>query len=144
MAKKDFLIKETIECGKGVFSKRLCPKDEVLFSFGTAIVTWTKANHRSIQLGKNKWLNPSQKELGYYVNHSCNPNARFKAPHHLAALNNIQPNQEITLDYSTLVNIPKWDMECACGEKTCRKIIRSYPKLPLKLQKKYKDMVSFK
>ena len=144
MAKKDFLIKETIECGKGVFRKRLCPKDEVLFSFGTKVVSWTKANHRSIQLGKNKWLNPSQKELGYYVNHSCNPNARFKAPHHLAALSNIKQNQEITLDYSTLVNIPKWDMECACGEKNCRKIIRSYPKLPLKLQKKYKDMVSFK
>src|SRR3989338_9204016 len=118
MKKRHFLVKETPQCGKGVFSTKTHPK--------------------------NKWLNPSKKELGYYVNHSCNPNARFKAPHHLAALRTIRPNQEITLDYSTLVNIPKWDMGCACGEKTCRKIIRSYPKLPLKLQKKYKDIVSFK
>ncbi|MBI2627672.1 SET domain-containing protein [Candidatus Nomurabacteria bacterium] len=144
MKKRHFLVKETPQCGKGVFSTKTHPKNELLFSFGSKIVPWRKANHRSIQLGKNKWLNPSKKELGYYVNHSCNPNARFKAPHHLAALRTIRPNQEITLDYSTLVNIPKWDMGCACGEKTCRKIIRSYPKLPLKLQKKYKDIVSFK
>ena|SRR3989338_1466040 len=143
MAKKDFFVAETPKCGKGVFSTKTHPKNEILFSFGTAVVPWIKANHRSIQLGKNKWLNPCTIELGYYVNHSCNPNARFKAPHHLAALNNIKSNQEITLDYSTLVNIPGWDMECSCGEKNCRKIIRSYSKLPAKLQKKYRDIVSF-
>ena len=139
--KKYFLIKETPDCGKGIFSKRAQRKDEVLFSFGTAVVPWTEANHRSIQLGKNKWLNPSTKELGYYVNHSCNPNARFKAPHYLAALRKIKSNEEITLDYSTLIDIPKWDMGCACGEKNCRKVIKSYSKLPAKLKKKYRDIV---
>ena|SRR3989338_1382961 len=143
MAEKDFLIKETPGCGKGVFSKRAHRKNEVLFSFGSHIVSWSKANHRSIQLGKNKWLNPSKTELGYYLNHSCSPNARFQAPHFIAALRKIKPREEITLDYSTLVNIPKWDMPCFCGEKNCRKIIRSYSKLPVKIQKKYKDIVSF-
>ncbi len=143
MVKATFLIKETSKCGKGVFSNKAHRKNEALFSFGTKIVPWTKANHRSIQLGRNKWLNPSQKELGYYVNHSCNPNAKFKAPHFIAALRNIKPNQEITLDYSTLINIPKWDMPCACGEKNCRKLIKSYSKLSRTLQKKYKDIVSF-
>src|SRR3989344_3133586 len=143
MTKKDFLVAETPSCGKGVFSKRLCSKNDILFTFGTKVVPWAKANHRSIQLGKNKWLNPSTKELGYYVNHSCNPNARFIAPHHLAVLREIKPNEEITLDYSTLVNIPKCDMHCACGGKNCRKVIKSYSKLPKKLQEKYKDIVSF-
>ena len=143
MAKTDFLIKETPQCGKGVFSTKTHFKNEVLFSFGSKVVPWRKANHRSIQLGKNKWLNPSTKELGYYVNHSCSPNARFIAPHHLAALRNIKSNEEITLDYSTLVNIPKWDMKCACREKICRKLIKSYSKLPREIQKKYQDTVSF-
>ena len=144
MTKKDFLVAETPSCGKGVFSKRLCSKNDILFTFGTKVVPWTKANHRSIQLGKNKWLNPSTKELGYYVNHSCNPNARFKAPHYLAALRKIKSNEEITLDYSTLIDIPKWDMGCACGEKNCRKIIKGYSQSPEEVQKKYKDIVSFK
>lgn len=141
--KKYFLIKETPECGKGIFSRKARRKNEILFSFGSQVVPWTKANHRSIQLGKNRWLNPSKQELGYYVNHSCNPNAQFKAPHHVAALQDIKPNQEITLDYSTLVNIPRWGMECSCGAKNCRKMIKSYSKLPRKLQKEYKEIVSF-
>lgn len=141
--KKDFLIKETPACGKGIFSRKARHKNEILFSFGSKVVPWIKANHRSVQLGKNKWLNPSKRELGYYVNHSCNPNAQFKAPHHVAALRQIKSNEEITLDYSTLVNIPKWDMLCTCGEKNCRKIIRSYSKSPRNIQKKYKEIVSF-
>ncbi|HLD39862.1 MAG TPA: SET domain-containing protein [Candidatus Nanoarchaeia archaeon] len=144
MSKANFLIKETPECGKGIFSKKAHPKNEVLFSFGSKIVSWFKANHRSIQLGKNKWLNPSKKELGYYVNHSCQPNARFKAPHHVAALRAIKPGEEITLDYATLVNIPKWDMDCSCGKKNCRKMVKSYSKSPKSIQKKYKGIVSFK
>ncbi len=144
MKKSNFIIKETPLCGKGIFSTKMHPKHEILFSFGTKIVPWFKANHRSIQLGKNKWLNPSKNELGCYVNHSCNPNAQFKAPHFVAALRNIRARQEITLDYTTLVNIPNWDMPCSCGYKDCRKKIKSYAKSPAKLQKKYKGIVSFR
>jgi len=144
MTNLKFLIKETLKCGKGVFSKKAHLKNEILFSFGSKVVPWTRANHRSIQLGKNKWLNPSKNELGYFVNHSCNPNAYFKAPHFVAALRTIKANQEITLDYSTLVNIPKWDMDCACREKNCRKIIKSYSKLTQKIQEKYENIVSFR
>lgn len=142
--KKDFLIKETLGCGKGVFSRKNYRKNKILFTFGTKVVPWFKANHRSIQLGKNRWLNPGKKELGYYVNHSCNPNARFKRPNFVAALRAIKSGEEITIDYSTLVNITKWDMECACGQKYCRKIIKSYSQSPQKIQKKYKDIVSFR
>ncbi|MDO8511237.1 MAG: SET domain-containing protein-lysine N-methyltransferase [Nanoarchaeota archaeon] len=141
--KKDFLVKETPGCGKGVFSTKSFRKNQQLFSFGTKIVSWKKANHRSVQLGKNRWLNPSRYDLGYYVNHSCNPNARFEKPHFIAALRPIKPGQEITLDYATLVNIPKWDMPCFCGQNNCRKIIKSYSKLPKNIQKKYKDIISF-
>lgn len=138
-----FFIKDTKLCGLGVFSKKSYPRNKVLFVFGTKIVPWTKANHRSIQLGKNRWLNPSKKDLGYYVNHSCNPNARFKAPHFIASLRKIKPGEEITLDYSTLVNIPKWDMPCACGNKNCRKIIKSFSRLPKRTRQKLKEIISF-
>lgn len=144
MDKTHFLVKETPGCGKGVFTTRSFQKDEVLFTFAEKIVPWAKANHRSVQLGKNKWLNPSKDDLGYYLNHSCNPNARFKAPHFIAALQPIHAKEEITIDYSTVVNTAKWDMQCACGNANCRKLITSYSKSPVEIQEKYKDIISFK
>ena len=140
----NFLIKDTTHCGKGVFSRKSFRKDQILFVFGKKVVPWTKADHRSVQLGKNKWLNPDQEDIGYYLNHSCDPNARFKRPNFIAALRSIQADEEITLDYATLINIPKWDMPCCCGQKNCRKIIKSYCKSPKMIQKKYKDIVSFR
>ena len=141
--KKDFLITETPGCGEGVFSRKSFRKNQILFVFGKKVVPWTKANHRSIQLGKNKWLNPSKEDLGYYLNHSCHPNAGFKASHFIAALRAIRPDEEITIDYASVINIPKWDMSCCCGHKNCRKMIESYSQSPKAIQKKYKEMVSF-
>ncbi|MEK6809116.1 MAG: SET domain-containing protein [Nanoarchaeota archaeon] len=143
MTNTNFIIREAPGCGKGVFSTKSHRKEEILFVFAEKVVPWTKANHRSVQLGKNRWLTPGKQDMGYYVNHSCDPNARFKKPHFIAALRSIKAGEEITLDYSTLVDIPKWDMECACGEKNCRKIIKSYSKSPKETQKKYENMLSF-
>src|SRR3989344_6317573 len=133
MKQSNFRIRETPGCGKGVFSSKSSQKNEILFSFGKTIVPWTKANHRSIQLGKNRWLNPGKNDLGYYLNHSCHPNAYFKAPHFIAALRSIKPGQEITIDYASVINIPSWNMPCCCGYKNCRKMIKSYSKSPTKI-----------
>ena len=143
MKKTNFLVKDTADCGEGIFSRRLFRKNQVLFAFGKKVVPWIKANHRSIQLGKNKWLNPGKNDLGFYLNHSCHPNARFMKPHFIAALHAIKPNEEITIDYASVINIPSWDMECACGQKNCRKLIKSYSKSPNDIQKKYKGITSF-
>ena len=144
MEKAHFLVKETPGCGKGVFTKKSVQKDEILFTFATKIVPWAKANHRSIQLGKNRWLNPSEEDLGFYLNHSCDPNAYFKKQHIIAALKDIPAHEEITIDYSTVVNTPRWDMHCFCKEKNCRNLIRSYSKLPAELQEKYRNQTSFR
>ena len=141
--KKKFLIKETPGYGKGVFSIKSHKKNEILFVFGEKIVLWTKANHRSIRLGKNRWLNPSTDDLGHYLNHACHPNARFKKPHFIAALRSIKPGEQITIDYATVVNIAKWNLKCACGEKNCRKLIKSYSRSAKNIQEKYKDITSF-
>lgn len=141
--KKYFLVKDTAGCGKGVFSRKSFRKGEILFVFGTEIVPWKKANHRSIQLAKNRWLNPATEDLGYFLNHSCHPNAQFLAPHFIAASSGIGPGEEITIDYTSVVNIPKWDMECCCGNKDCRKIVKSYPQSPKEIQEKYTGLTSF-
>jgi|SRR5436189_3878533 len=60
----------------------------------------------------------------HYINHSCTPNAFTRTVHRqliFFALRDIQPGEEITIDYeSTLHSDSK---RCTCGAATCRKTI---------------------
>jgi SET domain-containing protein len=57
----------------------------------------------------------------HYINHSCCPNAYMKSHYgrmQFYALRDIQPNEEITVDYhSTLHPDTK---RCRCGTPSCR------------------------
>lgn len=63
-------------------------------------------------------------------NHSCNPNAGIRNNGILFALRDINLGDEIMYDYSTTVDDVIWNMECACLEKNCRKIIGDFQSLP--------------
>lgn len=84
---------------------------------------------------KNKWIDviyPLQ-----YTNHSCNPSSGIKGKVTIVALRDIKKDEEITIDYSTTECDDLWEMKCNCGEKNCRKVIRSVQHLPVKQFKKY-------
>jgi hypothetical protein len=50
----------------------------------------------------------------------------------------IKPNEEIVIDYSTIIaDDDIWKMKCSCGNKNCRKIIGKFSRIPKKLQKEY-------
>ncbi|MBI2573027.1 SET domain-containing protein-lysine N-methyltransferase [Candidatus Woesearchaeota archaeon] len=135
--------KTTYGAGDGIFAQAQFNPYQELFVFAENIQPWKKATHRSIHLAKDRWLTPSKEEWGWYLNHSCTPNAAFKLPNKIIALNQIQKNEEITIDYSTVVHTPKWDMECLCNSKDCRKVIRSFPSMPPEFQEKYKEFNSW-
>ncbi|MDO8656516.1 MAG: SET domain-containing protein [Nanoarchaeota archaeon] len=100
-----------------------------------------------IGVGKDKWINPSYPNQ--YLNHSCNPNAGIKGAitisqdksvkgkYVIVALKPIKEGEEITIDYSIIEGDDLWEMKCKCGEKNCRKIIRSIQHLPERQFKKY-------
>jgi hypothetical protein len=88
-----------------------------------------------VGIGKNRWINPDYPNQ--YLNHSCNPNSGIKGKVTMVALKNIKEGEEITIDYSTIEGDDMWEMKCHCGEKNCRKIIRSIQFLPDKQFKKY-------
>src|SRR3989344_5308661 len=50
---------------------------------------------------------------------------------------NKKEGEEITIDYSIIEGDDMWKMKCNCGEKNCRKIIRSIQYLPTRTFKKY-------
>jgi ribosomal protein S18 acetylase RimI-like enzyme len=54
-----------------------------------------------------------------YGNHSCNPNL---SGNHVA-LRNIEPGEELTVDYAQFSDI-NWSMECHCGSKNCKGIVK--------------------
>src|SRR4051794_40034654 len=75
-----------------------------------------------------------------FTNHSCEPNCglRVRADgFSMVALYDIGANEELTYDYSTHQEHPAEDMECACGSRTCRGLVRSFSTLPPQLRRRY-------
>jgi hypothetical protein len=101
-----------------------------------------------IGIGENKWIDPDYPNQ--YLNHSCNPNSGIKGTirtkdngeditgkYTIVALKKIKEGEEITIDYSTIEGDDLWEMECNCGEKNCRKTIRSVTHIPEEQFKRY-------
>lgn len=93
------------------------------------------ANSCWIGVSKNIWIDP---HLPYrFINHSCNPSAGIRGKVTLVALKNLEVDDEVTLDYSTIEGDPRWYMNCSCGESNCRKKIKSIEFLPKKIFDRY-------
>lgn len=144
-------IKKSFMVGNGIFTNRNIKKGEFLFevkgrikkgsygpgsnqNFQKYLSIWPN----SIVIGKNTWLNPYSSNPWRYINHSCKPNAVRKSKTTIIAFKDIQKDEEVTIDYSITEEDPEWTMKCACGEKICRKTIRSIQFLPKRIFLKYK------
>jgi len=130
--------------GKGIFAKKNIKKDEIIF---VAKGTIKKGGYSSdcytegpnwVALGKNIWLSSFPNNPLRYINHSCSPNAGLKGRVTVVAMKKIKKNEQITIDYSITEADPFWKMKCNCGQKNCRKIIKSIRFLSPSLFKKYK------
>jgi SET domain-containing protein len=64
-----------------------------------------------------------------FINHSCDPNCRamvFKGHILYIAARDIQPGEELTVDYQFEPDVPK--VRCICGSHRCRGTINLPPK----------------
>jgi hypothetical protein len=77
----------------------------------------------------------------YYHNHSCNPNTWMKNEVTIIARRNIEPGEELTLDYA-MIEADEDHVavaECRCGTPECRKRITGKDwRLP-ELQERYEN-----
>lgn len=145
---KKLIIKES-QLGKAVFSNQNLKKDEYIIEFKGALLKSNELpeinnpeDDRYIQVEKNIYMGPSG---GYddFFNHSCDPNAGVIFQNGkviLKSIKAIQKNEEITWDYSTTMDEDDWKMNCLCGNKNCRKIIKDFKHLPKKIQNKYTQL----
>ncbi|MCX6814076.1 MAG: SET domain-containing protein-lysine N-methyltransferase [Candidatus Aenigmarchaeota archaeon] len=101
----------------------------------SAAATKSKGIHEGdvLQAGFNKYIDCTKPCV--YVNHSCNPNTGVKDDRELFAIKNIKADEQITFDYSTVMDEDDWEMDCKCGSRNCRKRIRDFKYLPKSLQK---------
>ena len=128
--------------GKGVFAGEDIKKGDVIQYIKGKTRFLTIKNKKDslsypnwIGVGKSQWINPEYPNQ--YLNHSCNPNSGIKGKVTMIATRDIKEGEEIAIDYSIIEGDDLWEMKCACGEKNCRKIIRSVRYIPVKQFKKY-------
>lgn len=100
----------------------------------------TFANPDWVGIAKDQWIDPEKPYK--FLNHSCNPTVGVKGRVTLVVLRDMKEGEEVTVDYSTIEGDPNWEMECACGEGNCRKIVKSVQFMPEDQFEKYLPYVS--
>lgn len=134
--------------GVGLFASRDIKKGEVVLVVRGERIKFLIDNSNKAKiaelnwfgLSKNTWIGVSN-NLCDFINHSCNPNVGIKGKVTLIAINDIKKEEEITLDYSLNESDIFWSMRCNCGNKNCRKVIKSIQFLPKETFKKYKKYI---
>jgi len=130
--------------GVGVFTNIKIPANSIVLEFGGDLHDNKKIPQPEVlQIGPNYYLSPSG-NIGDAVRHNCNPNCYLHIVGKRAFLYStyvIEPNTEITFDYSTSSTdtLDSWTMQCNCGSFNCRKVISGLQYLDPLLQEEYKQ-----
>lgn len=127
--------------GLGVFTRRSYKENEMILIFAGDEVTSAKISDFThfMQISPQAYLGPSG-QLDDYINHNCDPNcAVFFQEDILAlkAIRDIKIEEQLSIDYSTIIFNEPTIFECACHSKKCRVVVGNFYTLPLKMQKTY-------
>jgi uncharacterized protein len=115
--------------GKGCFSVARFKSGHKIAEYTGEKISNAEANRRAnrrrlrICAINNRWsIDGSRGGNGtHYINHSCTPNAYMKILYgHIlfVALFDIQPGEEITIDYESTLHSDR--KRCTCGAPSCR------------------------
>lgn len=148
-------VKDTGIYGKSLFAKRDFKKNELVFvAFGPII---TEPNLYTIPIAYEEkrdiflHIEPRKPNgnLSQYICHSCEPNLGIKERTMFVAMQNINRDTEVTIDYAMIIPEfpePAWkewkDWKCSCGRKSCRGWVKGYFQLEEFERRKYAGYVS--
>jgi uncharacterized protein len=155
MEKKSYLSpkakKSKSKTGWGVFVVESIRKGEILIDFTNgrgrlidleeAERLYEQGNDRMIRVADDMYFSDTtldELEDVDLVNHSCEPNGGMWGNFKIVAMRNIEPGEEITIDYAMVENNPGYKLECLCGNETCRGVVTGYDWKKKELQDKYK------
>ena len=139
--------------GYGVFATSLIVKRELICRMKGEEISVPELKKR-YEKGEERLSDPLQIEEAKYIdlgkpyvliNHSCNPNSAIINKNDLVAIRDIQPEEEISYDYSATEwtdnsfweGYDEWFMECNCGSSLCRKKIAEFLLLSDNIKENY-------
>jgi SET domain len=127
-------VRKTKLKGRGLFTASFIPAGtRVLALEGQrAKVQDLPPDSMALQIDDDWWLYSDGSSLDDCVNHSCDPNTGFaRNDPVLYALRDIEPEEELSWDYSTSISLKGWSLSCLCGSKSCRGVVLSFDELTL-------------
>lgn len=134
-------IKTSLQHGRGVFAREPIQAGEAILNFSGPLLKRAdlRQDDYHLQVGADLYLGASG-EADDYVNHSCEPNAGFRGGLVLVARRDIEPEEEITWDYSTAIDEADFEgFACRCGAPQCRGVVRSFRHLDSTTRKRLQD-----
>ena len=140
-----FHIATTEEKGRGLFAKRKIFKDEHVIEIKSVPVDVDAVEKEDeqylLQVDTDRYVRARNSAI--FINHSCEPNTGIRENSSIVAIKDIEEDEELCFDYSTTMDEDDWTMECRCGNKNCRGLIRDFKYLSNKQKVEYlrKDIV---
>ncbi|MER6950232.1 SET domain-containing protein-lysine N-methyltransferase [Nonomuraea sp. NPDC000554] len=109
----------------GLFAIEQIHQDEVVMRLGgqtindeTLACLTPPYSSLTVEEGLHLLLDPAHPVR--YGNHSCDPNLWHRDATTLIARRDIDPGEELTIDYATHSGVEAWSMDCRCGSTLCR------------------------
>ncbi|HEX5707803.1 MAG TPA: SET domain-containing protein-lysine N-methyltransferase [Pyrinomonadaceae bacterium] len=123
-------VRESPIDGRGCFATAFFPKGRKIAEYAGERITRREAarrmkrrrKHRVVYVDARTYLDGARGGNGtHYINHCCEPNSYMRVTRgHILfmALRDIQPGEEITMDYVTTYHSDR--KRCRCRAATCR------------------------
>lgn len=134
--------------GRGLFAAAGISKGEIVAVKGGAIMTSSELasvvgqiSPAEIQIEDDLYIAPrSAEEVEanlLCLNHSCEPNVGVRGQVTFVAMRDLEPDEELLIDYAMIDGDAAEKMECRCGLDSCRQLITGDDwRLPV-LRRKY-------
>jgi hypothetical protein len=144
----NYIIKNSVGKGNGVFSTVNLPANHTIFEFVGKVILRENIPDFSgniatnyLQIGPTQYLDLAG-TTPFFLNHGCLSNCYVKILVNRAFLVSLRPiviGEELTFDYSltSTEDSSTWSMKCACSLFKCRKLITGFSSIPKEQQQKY-------
>lgn len=137
-------VREKSCSGKGVYALSPISRGTEILQFKGEIKKRSELSDFThyIEVGNSLFLGPSGL-ADDYVNHCCEPNcrvARRDGEFYLESIRNIEAEEELSFDYSSVMVEDPTDFHCNCGATKCRGRISSVSSLTKEQQDSMKAL----
>lgn len=130
---------------KGMIAKELIHAGEIVYIKGGHILSRSELFSSDVinsylPISDDYFLGAISAEeedaIKLYNNHSCDPNCGMYGEITFVAIRDIQPGEELTVDYAFIDN-EDYSFECQCGSVKCRHIVTGFDWKIKQLQDEY-------